>query len=93
MRRILLKSPSFVRTARKILKKHPDSKKVLQQAFESLQENIFLPSLKTHKLQGKLEGSYACSLGYDLRLIFEIVQYEGKDAILLQSIGTHEDVY
>lgn len=93
MRRTLLKSPSFVRTAKKVLKKSPDSIKSLQQTLEYLQEDIFLPSLRTHKLQGKLEGSYACSLGYDMRLIFEIVQYEGKDAILLQSLGTHEDVY
>jgi len=28
-----------------------------------------------------------------MRLIFEIVQYEGKEAVLLQSLGTHEDVY
>jgi len=49
--------------------------------------------LRTHKLKGKLEGSWACSAGYDLRIIFEFVPYEGSEAIVLESIGTHREVY
>jgi len=49
--------------------------------------------LKTHKLKGDLEGSWACSLGRDLRVVFAFVQHEGKEAILLQSLGTHDEVY
>jgi len=49
--------------------------------------------LKTHKLKGDLQGSWACSGGYDLRIVFEFVQYQGSEAILLESIGTHEEAY
>lgn len=53
----------------------------------------FQARLKTHKLKGELKDSYACSAGYDLRIIFKFVEYEQKQAILLESIGTHDEVY
>ncbi|NLJ27865.1 type II toxin-antitoxin system RelE/ParE family toxin [Desulforhabdus amnigena] len=62
-------------------------------ALELLAEDAFHPLLRTHKLKGKLEGSWACSAGYDLRIIFEFTQYEGSETILLESIGTHQEVY
>ena len=34
-----------------------------------------------------------CSVGYDLRIVFEFVKYKGADAILLQAVGTHDEVY
>ena len=49
--------------------------------------------LKTHKRKGELAGSWACSAGYDLRILFEFVQHEGAEAILLHTIGTHDEVY
>lgn len=58
-----------------------------------LSEDAFHPKLKTHKLKGNLEGSWACSSGYDLRIVFEFVASEGSEAILLQTLGTHDEVY
>ena len=51
--------------------------------------------LETHKLKGILAGSWACSAGYDLRIIFDFVKEEEQpeDAILLIDIGTHDEVY
>jgi mRNA-degrading endonuclease YafQ of YafQ-DinJ toxin-antitoxin module len=49
--------------------------------------------LKTHKWKGKLAGSWACSAGYDLRIIFEFVKHAGEEAILLEGLGTHDEVY
>ncbi len=54
-----------------------------------LKSNPFDRSLKTHTLSGNLKGSYACSLTYELRLIFEI----NDKVIYLIDIGTHEEVY
>ena len=96
MRRVLLRSAAFVRSARRILKKHPEAASTLEATFTALTEDAFQAGLKTHKLKGELAGSWACSAGYDLRLIFEFVQHEDAEAIeaiLLQSIGTHDEVY
>jgi mRNA-degrading endonuclease YafQ of YafQ-DinJ toxin-antitoxin module len=93
MRRILLQSPAFVRAARRLIKKHPEAAAILEATLASLMEDAFQPALKTHKLKGELVGSWACSAGYDVRIIFEFVQHEGAEAILLQTIGTHDEVY
>ena len=93
MTRVLLQSTAFVKAARRLIKKHPEIGPTLEATFEALMEDAFQVLLKTHKLKGELAGSWACSAGYDLRLIFELVQYEGAEAILLQNIGTHDEVY
>jgi mRNA-degrading endonuclease YafQ of YafQ-DinJ toxin-antitoxin module len=49
----------------------------------------FHPYLRTHKLTGSLQGSLACSAGYDLRIVFSFVKHKGKEAVLLETIGTH----
>jgi mRNA-degrading endonuclease YafQ of YafQ-DinJ toxin-antitoxin module len=60
-----------------------------------LEEDAFVPELKTHKLSGNLYGLYACSCSYDCRIIFS-VEKDSKsktEAILLIDIGTHDEVY
>jgi mRNA-degrading endonuclease YafQ of YafQ-DinJ toxin-antitoxin module len=76
-----------------LAKKHPEAAPTLQAALEALAEDAFHPSLKTHKLKGELAGSLACSAGYDLRIVFRLVQHEGAEAILVQTVGTHDEVY
>lgn len=93
MRRILLQAAPFVRAARRLVKKHPEAAPILQAAFEALANDAFQPALRTHKLKGEFAGSWACSLGYDLRIVFEFVKHEGAEAILLQTVGTHDEVY
>lgn len=93
MNRQLLKSAAFLRAAKRLLKKNPAAARDLQAALALLAEDAFQPALKTHKLKGALADCWACSAGYDLRIVFEFVQHEGKEAILLQSAGTHDEVY
>jgi mRNA interferase YafQ len=82
-----------VRAARRIAKKHPDAAEDLRAALEQLAEDSFHSSLKTDKLPDDLKGSWACSAGYDLRILFSFVQHEGQEAILLETVGTHDEVY
>ena len=93
MKRTLLRSSAFVRAAKRHVKKRPAVAQDLRQTLELRAEDAFDPRLKTHKLRGELEGSWACSAGYDLRILFEFVQHEGAEAISLQTVGTHDEVY
>ena len=93
MNRLLLQSTAFVRAARRLVKKHPEAGPLLQEAFVALAQDAFQPVLRSHKLKGELAGSWACSVGYDLRLIFTFVEHEGAEAILLQTVGTHDEVH
>jgi mRNA interferase YafQ len=90
---VLLRSNAFVRSARKVVKKQPQIAQNLQNTLELLCIDPFNPQLRTHKLKGELKDSWACSAGYDLRIVFKFVEFEGTQAILLESIGTHDEVY
>jgi mRNA-degrading endonuclease YafQ of YafQ-DinJ toxin-antitoxin module len=73
VKRKLLTSAAFVRAAKRLVKKNPPAATDLQARLESLAEGAFHPGLKTHKLKGDLADCWACSAGYDLRIVFEFV--------------------
>jgi addiction module RelE/StbE family toxin len=77
------------------MRKRPDLHKEVAEALRLLVEDPFVPQLETHKLKGKLSGSWACSAGYDLRIVFDFVKSEEhkEDDIFLIAIGTHDEVY
>ena len=93
MKRALLPSKAFIRSARRLVKRTPSVAADLEAALELLSEDAFHPSLRTHKLKGKLSKCWACSAGYDLRVVFQLVKHEGKEALLLVAAGTHDEVY
>jgi mRNA-degrading endonuclease YafQ of YafQ-DinJ toxin-antitoxin module len=65
----------------------------LLQALRLLEADPYAPSLKTHRLKGKLKDSWACTGGYDLRVVFSFTKQGGKPAVLLEAVGTHDEVY
>ena len=93
MSRLLLPSAAFLRTARRLARKRPAAAEELRDALELLAGDAFHPALRTHKLKGRLAKSWACSAGYDLRIVFQLVQHQGAEAILLEAAGTHDEVY
>jgi mRNA-degrading endonuclease YafQ of YafQ-DinJ toxin-antitoxin module len=93
VKRQVIPSPSFVRAAKRLAKSDPRLAESLRLALVALAEDAFHPSLKTHKLKGYLEGSWACSAGYDMRIVFTFVEHQGREAILLETVGSHDQVY
>jgi addiction module RelE/StbE family toxin len=93
--RTLIWSKTFIRAYKKSIKKHPNTTSEIEKTLRLLIENPFASQLETHKLKGKLAGSWACSVRYDLRIIFDFVKSENKteDDIFLLEIGTHDEVY
>ena len=93
--RTLIWSNSFVRAFKRTLKKHPHTQADLEATLAQLAEDPFTPQLETHKLKGNLAGTWACSAGYDLRIVFEFVKCanQTEDEIFLLGIGTHDEVY
>jgi addiction module RelE/StbE family toxin len=92
--RTLIWTNTFVRTLKGVVRKHPQKRRDIEITLRLLVANPFTPQLETHKLKGKLSGSWACSVGRDLRVIFDFVKdAKGREDILLLEIGTHEEVY
>jgi addiction module RelE/StbE family toxin len=86
---------SFERAFKKATKHKPFLHNQIFSTLELLASNPFHPLLDTHKLKGKLEGLWACSVAYDCRIVFELVREKSRndEVILLVDIGTHEEVY
>ena len=84
-----------MRALKRTLREYPNSKSEIEETLRLLQQEPFATQLATHKLKGNLAGSWACSAGYDLRIVFDFVkgEVEQEDDILLLEIGTHEEVY
>jgi addiction module RelE/StbE family toxin len=93
--RNLIWSNTFLKAFRKLIKKQPHLQEEVERTLRLLLDDPFNPKLETHKLKGKLSGTWACSVGYDLRIIFDFVREKGKkeDDIFLIEIGTHDEVY
>jgi len=93
--RKLLWGKTFVRAVKRMNRRYSNLLEILQPTLQLLADNPFAPQLETHKLKGKLSGSWACKAGYDLRIIFDFVKSpdDGKDNILLLELGSHEEVY
>jgi len=61
--RTLSWSNAFTRSFKRWMQKRPGLDNDIAQALRLLAANPFAPQLETHKLKGKLSGSWACSAG------------------------------
>ncbi|MGL5872271.1 MAG: type II toxin-antitoxin system RelE/ParE family toxin [Xenococcaceae cyanobacterium] len=93
--RILVFGSSFKREFKAIIKRRPELKQRIEDRLRVLANDPFDSSLRTHKLKGKLAGSWSCTVEYDCRIIFDFVknQNSGEEEILLIDIGSHDEVY
>ena len=91
----LVWSAKFTRAARKLARRKPDLLDALDAALRQLEADPYHSSLRTHKLSGDFADCWACSAGYDFRLVFEFVRPTkgAKMEIHLLNVGTHDEVY
>ena len=73
-------------------KKHPELIDIAKEKIKLFVSDPFHPSLKTHRLSGKLKGLWSISISYEERLTFEFVDKGMKKALLID-IGKHKTVY
>ncbi|MUG95423.1 type II toxin-antitoxin system mRNA interferase toxin, RelE/StbE family [Scytonema sp. UIC 10036] len=93
--RLIIWDSSFKRAFKKVIRKNSQLEEKIFQVLELLIADPFVPSLKSHKLKGDLEGLWACWVEYDCRIIykFEPNPDSDEDKIVLIDIGSHDDVY
>jgi mRNA interferase YafQ len=93
VKRELIRTTAFIRAAKRCLKKNRTLASAIGDALGTLAEDAFDACLRTHKLKGDLAGVWACSAGRDIRVLFEFMDQNGSEAILLLSVGSHDEVY
>lgn len=87
----LIYTDSYIRRARKFLKKHPQIIGQYEKALELLELNPHHPSLRLHSLQGQLSGLSSVSINMSYRIVLELMIQDSD--IILVDIGNHDRVY
>ncbi len=83
-------SNSFKRAYSKLIKNNKQLEELFFNRLETFINNPFDPSLKTHKLSGKLSECWSFSINFQLRVVFVFID---TDQVILENIGNHDNVY
>jgi proteic killer suppression protein len=82
---------SYISRARKFLRKHPELNSQYEKTLKLLELNPYHPSLRLHKLRGKLSKPYSASINISYRItIYFLID---KDRIIPVDIGSHDAAY
>jgi len=86
----LIFTESYLKREKKFLKRHPELVERYKKILRLLEVNPNHPSLRLHKLKGKLADKYSVSITMSYRIILTFAVTE--KGIVLIDIGNH-DVY
>ncbi len=91
----LVWSAAFVRAYKRMTSRQPMLRARVERTLQQLAEDPLQPVLHSHKLKGELAGTWACTVDFSARILFELVQNpdSGEEEILLLTMGTHDEVY
>ena len=82
---------SYKKRAKRFFKKHPDIFKRYEKTLFILESDPFHPSLRLHKLKGKLSEFYSVSINMEYRVVIDFIIENEK--IIPIDIGSHDEVY
>lgn len=82
---------SYIKRARKFLKKHPELTNQYRKTLELLELDPSHVSLRLHKLDGRLKGLSAVSINLSYRIVLSFELHENQ--IILINVGSHDEVY
>ena len=86
----LLTKKSYERQLLKFRKKHPELREQYFKTLTILESNPFHPSLRLHKLHGRLKEYHSVSVNLQYRIMIDFVIKD--DMILLISIRGHDEM-
>ena len=87
----LLYPDSYIRRARKFLRKHPEIHSQYRKILQLLELDPYHPALRLHSLEGRLKGLSSVSINMSYRVVLEL-EIRGEEIILI-NIGSHDQVY
>jgi mRNA-degrading endonuclease YafQ of YafQ-DinJ toxin-antitoxin module len=87
----ILYTNSYLKRAKKFIKKHPELVSQYEKTLKLLEINPHHPSLRLHKLQGKLSELYSVSINISYRI--SIIFLIEDDKIIPIDLGSHDELY
>lgn len=82
---------SYNRRAAKFFKRHPTLLSQYEKALSLLELDPFHPSLRLHKLEGRMSDLHSISINLSYRVVIHFLITD--DAIIPVDIGDHDKVY
>ena len=87
----ILYTEYYIKRAKKFIKQHTDVLKQYEKTLKLLEINPFHPSLRLHKLKGRLSELYSVSINISYRISLEFL-IDGNKIIPID-VGPHEELY
>jgi len=87
----LLYPDSYIRRARKFLRKHLEIHNQYRKTLQLLELDPYHPALRLYSLEGRLKGLSSVSINMSYRIVLEL-EIRGEEIILI-NIGSHDQVY
>ena len=87
----LIYTEKYIKKAAKFVKRHPELIGQYEKTLKLLELNPYHPSLRLHKLSGRLSELYSVSINITYRISINFIVEDDK--IIPISIGTHDEVY
>lgn len=82
---------SYEKRVKKFLKQHPNLKNQYIKSLKLLAANPNHPSLRLHRLKGRLSAFYSASINDAYRISLQFIVK--KDSIIPVNVGKHDEVY
>lgn len=87
----LIFTESYVKRAKKFAAKHPELLKQYKKTLQLMELNPTHPSLRLHKLEGRLSDYYSVSINMTYRITIDFIIKEKE--IIPVNIGKHDEAY
>ena len=87
----IIRTDEYFKKLKKFIKKHPDVLDKYAKTIELLEIDPYHPSLRLHKLKGKLQEYHSISITMQYRVVIDFIIKE--DEIIPIDIGAHDEVY
>jgi len=86
----IIRTDEYFKKLKKFIKKHPDVLDRYAKTIELLEIDPYHPSLRLHKLRGKLQEYHSVSITMQYRVVIDFVIKENE--IIPIDIGAHDEV-
>jgi mRNA-degrading endonuclease YafQ of YafQ-DinJ toxin-antitoxin module len=87
----LITTKAYERKLKKFRKQNPHLRDQYVKTISLLGDNPYHPSLRLHRLKGKLQKFYSISINLQYRIVIDFIIKD--DTIILINIGGHDEVY
>ena len=91
MRYVLVFPEQYTKRAARFLRRHPELEQQYLKTLQLLEADPFHPSLRLHKLSGKLDCLYSVSINLSYRITLELLIKESE--IVPVNVGDHDTEY